>query len=131
MIGSNLANASGWTGQGVKVAIVDSGVDYTHPDLGGCFGAGCKVIGGWDFVGDSYDSNPPDTTYQPVPIPMRIRLRATRTSPIRLPSSRGRIVVCCARHARHRHRRGQGRLGNRRDGRGTEGEHPRVPRLRL
>ena len=69
MIGSNLANASGWTGQGVKVAIVDSGVDYTHPDLGGCFGAGCKVIGGWDFVGDSYDSNPDDSTYQPIPHP--------------------------------------------------------------
>ena len=69
MIGSNLANASGWTGQGVKVAIVDSGVDYTHPDLGGCFGAGCKVIGGWDFVGDTYDSNPDDSTYQPIAHP--------------------------------------------------------------
>jgi minor extracellular serine protease Vpr len=69
MIGSNLANASGWTGQGVKVAIVDSGVDYTHPDLGGCFGLGCKVIGGWDFVGNTYDANPQDSTYQPIPHP--------------------------------------------------------------
>jgi subtilisin family serine protease len=69
MIGSNIANASGWTGQGVKVAIVDSGVDYTHPDLGGCFGTGCKVIGGWDFVGNSYDANPDDSTYQPIPHP--------------------------------------------------------------
>ncbi|MDP9261194.1 MAG: S8 family serine peptidase, partial [Actinomycetota bacterium] len=69
MIGSNLANASGWTGHGVKVAIVDSGVDYTHPDLGGCFGPTCKVIGGWDFVGNTFDSNPDDSTYQPIPHP--------------------------------------------------------------
>jgi minor extracellular serine protease Vpr len=69
MIGSNVANAAGWTGQGVKVAVVDSGVDYTHPDLGGCFGPTCKVIGGWDFVGDTFDSNPQDSTYQPIPHP--------------------------------------------------------------
>ena len=69
MIGSNLANASGATGAGVKVAIIDSGVDYTHPDLGGCFGRTCKVVGGWDFVGDTYDSNPADSTYQPIPHP--------------------------------------------------------------
>lgn len=37
------------TGQGVKVAVIDSGIDYTHPDLGGCFGAGCKVAGGWNI----------------------------------------------------------------------------------
>lgn len=28
----------GWTGQGIKVAIIDTGIDYTHPALGGCFG---------------------------------------------------------------------------------------------
>ena len=27
-----------WTGEGIKVAILDTGVDYTHPALGGCFG---------------------------------------------------------------------------------------------
>jgi len=48
------------TGKGVRVAIVDTGIDYTHPDLGGCFGAGCKVMAGYDFVngdGDPWDDN--------------------------------------------------------------------------
>ena len=43
------------TGKGVNIAIIDTGVDYTHPDLGGCFGAGCKVVGGWDFVNNDGD----------------------------------------------------------------------------
>jgi minor extracellular serine protease Vpr len=59
-------------GQGVKVAVIDSGIDYTNPDLGGCahFGdASCRVIGGYDFVGDSYDDTPTDKAFQPVPHP--------------------------------------------------------------
>ncbi|KAK8076725.1 hypothetical protein PG994_003997 [Apiospora phragmitis] len=40
------------TGKGFSIAMMDSGVDYTHPALGGCFGPGCLVEGGWDFVGD-------------------------------------------------------------------------------
>jgi minor extracellular serine protease Vpr len=69
MIGADIANAGGATGAGVKVAIIDSGIDYNHPDLGGCFGGGCKVAGGFDFVGDSFDSQPTDSTFQPVPHP--------------------------------------------------------------
>lgn len=42
-------------GEGVKIAIIDTGVDYTHQDLGGCFGVGCKVIGGYDTVDDDPD----------------------------------------------------------------------------
>ena len=30
------------------------GIDYTNPFLGGAFGPGNKVIGGFDFVGDAY-----------------------------------------------------------------------------
>ena len=43
------------TGKGVKIAIIDTGVDYTHPDLGGCFGSGDShaeatlKIGGRDY----------------------------------------------------------------------------------
>ncbi|MFH1834912.1 MAG: S8 family serine peptidase [Methanobacteriota archaeon] len=43
------------TGRNITVAVIDTGIDYTHPDLGGCtqgeFLAGncSRVIGGWDF----------------------------------------------------------------------------------
>ncbi|KAI0376492.1 subtilisin-like protein [Hypomontagnella monticulosa] len=50
------------TGKGVKVAIVDSGIDYRHPALGGGFGPGFKVAGGYDLVGDNYSG-----TNAPVP----------------------------------------------------------------
>ncbi|MER7177353.1 S8 family serine peptidase [Streptomyces mesophilus] len=43
------------TGKGVTVAVIDSGIDYTHPDLGGCLGEDCKVVGGYDFVNDDAD----------------------------------------------------------------------------
>jgi hypothetical protein len=46
-------HAEGFTGKGVKIGIIDSGVDYNHPDLGGCFGPGCVVTYGWDFIGGS------------------------------------------------------------------------------
>jgi hypothetical protein len=29
-------------------------LDWTHPDLGGGFGPGFKIVGGFDFVGDNY-----------------------------------------------------------------------------
>ena len=42
---------AGLRGQGVLVAIIDDGVEYTHPDLGGCIrAAGCKVVDGYDFI---------------------------------------------------------------------------------
>ncbi|KAF9123343.1 hypothetical protein BGX30_001511, partial [Mortierella sp. GBA39] len=52
------------TGKGVKVGIIDTGIDYKHPAFAapgateGCFaryGKNCRVKYGWDFVGDDYD----------------------------------------------------------------------------
>jgi minor extracellular serine protease Vpr len=78
---------TGATGAGVKVGIIDTGVDYTHADFGGAgtvaawdyafdhstvdpatdsqlaaqFGPTApRVKGGTDFVGDDYNANDPD-----------------------------------------------------------------------
>lgn len=42
----------------VIVAVLDTGIDYIHEDLGGCLGENCRVIGGYDFVND--DNDPAD-----------------------------------------------------------------------
>jgi minor extracellular serine protease Vpr len=66
MIGANIAQSSlGLTGAGVKVAVMDTGIDYNHPDLGGCFGPGCRVAYGTDLVGDAYNADDPNS----VPVP--------------------------------------------------------------
>ncbi|KAI9331994.1 peptidase S8/S53 domain-containing protein, partial [Zopfochytrium polystomum] len=46
----------GLDGRGIKIAILDDGIYYKHPALGGWFGLGCRVAFGWDFVGDDYDT---------------------------------------------------------------------------
>lgn len=33
---------------------IDTGIDYKHPSLGGGFGQGFLVSGGYDFVGDAF-----------------------------------------------------------------------------
>lgn len=56
MTGADIAQSElGYTGKGIRVAVMDSGIDYHHPDLGGGFGRGFRVRKGWDFVGDNYD----------------------------------------------------------------------------
>ncbi|KAI9478540.1 MAG: peptidase S8/S53 domain-containing protein [Benjaminiella poitrasii] len=44
-------------GSGIKIGIIDTGVDYTHPALGGCFGKGCKIRYGYDLVGNDFDGS--------------------------------------------------------------------------
>jgi minor extracellular serine protease Vpr len=57
MTGADVAqNELGLTGTGIKVAVMDTGIDYHHPDLGGGFGAGRRVVAGYDFVGDAFDA---------------------------------------------------------------------------
>ncbi|KAH7103016.1 subtilisin-like protein [Auriculariales sp. MPI-PUGE-AT-0066] len=57
--GADKIQAAGNKGKGIKVGIIDTGVDYTHPSLGGGFGPGFKVEGGYDFVGDDYPNSDP------------------------------------------------------------------------
>lgn len=53
----NRLRDAGFVGEGIKVAIVDTGVDYKHPDLGGCFGPGCLISFGYDLVGDAFNGS--------------------------------------------------------------------------
>ncbi|HUG99333.1 MAG TPA: S8 family serine peptidase, partial [Gammaproteobacteria bacterium] len=56
-------NSLGYTGAGVRVAIMDTGIDYDHADLGGDGIArsnsdqfpNSRVVAGWDFVGDDFN----------------------------------------------------------------------------
>ncbi|KAG5639025.1 hypothetical protein H0H81_007638 [Sphagnurus paluster] len=54
LTGVDKLHNQGLFGKGIKIGSIDSGLDYNHPSLGGGFGAGHKVSGGWDFVGDDY-----------------------------------------------------------------------------
>ncbi len=56
-----VAADSVYDGSGQVIAVIDTGVDYTHPDLGGGLGPDYKVIGGFDFVDD--DNDPMDGHY--------------------------------------------------------------------
>jgi minor extracellular serine protease Vpr len=74
-IGSSAVQASGFTGKGIKVAVLDSGIDYTHAALGGSGDPADyanndptiiepgtfptqKVVGGYDFVGSIWPNGP-------------------------------------------------------------------------
>lgn len=58
----NLRDELGLTGKGIKVAVIDSGIDLTHPAFQG------RVMAGYDFVGDTFGSKVNGVTnYTPAP----------------------------------------------------------------
>jgi subtilisin family serine protease len=67
MTGADVAQGTGLTGQGVRVGVIDTGLDYGHPDFGACaaIGGSCRVQFGTDLVGDAYDA----ATAGSVPVP--------------------------------------------------------------
>jgi len=48
-VGVTFPKELGYDGQGIKIGVIDTGVDHTHPDLFG-FGPGGKIVGGYNFV---------------------------------------------------------------------------------
>lgn len=55
-IGADKLHQENITGEGIKVGVIDSGIDYNHPDLKSSY------KGGYDFVDN--DSDPMEATYQ-------------------------------------------------------------------
>ncbi len=62
LTGLDVARAEfGFTGKGQTVAVIDTGIAYTHAALGGGYGTGYRVVGGYDFTNNTtnpYDFGP-------------------------------------------------------------------------
>ena len=50
----DIVHSHGIKGKGIKICIIDSGVDYRHTSLGGGFGPGHKIAGGYAFVSHNF-----------------------------------------------------------------------------
>ena len=95
-IGAAAVQATGVTGQGIRVAHLDTGIDYTHYNLGGSGNVSdyqaakaaasgtppvnlfptTKVIGGYDFTGETWPNGP----LAPDPNPIDLNGHGTLTS---------------------------------------------------
>lgn len=86
-IGASAVQAAGFDGKGIKVAVLDSGIDYLHYNLGGSgnvadFNANnptiiepgtfptWKVVGGYDFVGEAWSGGAGSPPEVPDPDPL-------------------------------------------------------------
>ncbi|MCK6429934.1 MAG: S8 family serine peptidase [Burkholderiaceae bacterium] len=76
LTGAKFAQDSlGLTGQGVKVGVIDTGIDVDHPAFGGSGTPGAtpfptaRVVAGFDFVGDAFNADPTSPLFNPVPVP--------------------------------------------------------------
>ena len=57
-VGTEILRDQGIYGEGIKIAVIDTGVDFNHPDLLG-WGPDGKVVGGYNFINE--DELPHDT----------------------------------------------------------------------
>jgi subtilisin family serine protease len=86
-VGAAAVQSGGIDGTGVRVAVLDSGIDYTHKNLGGSGSAAdwaaastdptvipvglfpsAKVVGGYDFVGSTWSTTSNTRSEDPNPI---------------------------------------------------------------
>ncbi|HEX2153447.1 MAG TPA: S8 family serine peptidase [Acidimicrobiia bacterium] len=97
-IGGETLQDAGFTGDGVSIAIIDTGIDYTHSSLGGSgdpqdytdndpgvVESGtfptAKVVGGFDFAGPTYDADEPSlATPSPDPDPLDVNGHGTHVA---------------------------------------------------
>ncbi len=73
--GASAAQTAGYSGNGIKVGIIDTGIDVDHPAFGGGGVPGgtsfpsSRVAYGYDLVGDAYDAGGTGGALVPVPDP--------------------------------------------------------------
>lgn len=87
---------AGWLGDGVRIGIIDDGIDYTHAGFGGpgtraaytaidrtmvkpSYFPTSKVVGGYDFAGDDYDGGVTASSLGIIPRPDPTRCPAAST----------------------------------------------------
>jgi subtilisin family serine protease len=76
---------TGYTGKGVRIAVIDTGINFYHSDFNGAGFAAwkadnglkrdgnfptAKVVEGWDLVGDAYNADDPIPDRNPDPNPL-------------------------------------------------------------
>jgi subtilisin family serine protease len=83
--GAGSGAPGGLRGEGIRVAVIDTGIDYLHRDFAGSGNGyaqndptvvgdvpdypGLRIAGGYDFVGDNYNASVGQPSYQPLPQP--------------------------------------------------------------